>query len=214
MLVIFWFGFSSLFAQEILTAEQFFGEVSSTYAQIDDYQATVRISQGEDLTMEGTLYYKNPNYLRIDFTNPAEQVLASNGEVVFLYLPLHDVVMTQELNAISAGPSREGLKLLSERYSVAYAETPDPVPLEEGSEEMVVKLRFNWRFPDEGFRQIDVAVNEDGLIRRMVGVSKEYDEIVFDLEDIELNQNIPFGRFYYDAPSSAYQVKNFLFGSQ
>lgn len=201
--------------EEMLTAENYFDTISVQYGQIEDYQAEIIITQ-EDNVMEGTIYYKQPNLLRIDFTQPEEQVLAIDGKALTIYIPRHSVIMHQPLKKGSSASmmsmaSEEGLQMLKNNYSVAYAVGPDPVPLDEGSDEMVVKLNLTWRSTDEGFRQLELSIGENGLIRRIIGVTVDYEEIQFDFNDIMINQNIPEARFEYESPASANIFENFLF---
>lgn len=166
--------------------------------------------------MEGTLYYKTPNLLRIDFSAPAEQVLVTDGKKLTIYIPQYRVVMAQTLKrrsaaAIASMASRQGLILLKRNYSIAYLNSPNPVPLDDKSKEMVTKLRLTWKSSDEGFRELVLSVNADGIIRRIEGVTVGYQKIVFDFKNIRINENIPEGRFRYDPPASANVVENFLF---
>ena len=69
----------SLSAQGILTASSFFKSVSENYATIKDYEADIDIKAAKN-SMSGHLSYKTPNLLRIDFTNPEEQVICFNGD--------------------------------------------------------------------------------------------------------------------------------------
>ncbi len=203
-----------LFAQDILTAPRFFDDVSERYGEINDYVATVRIQRDES-NMEGTLYYRAPNLLRIDFTDPEEQVLVSDGERLRIYVPPR-VVLEQSLRRRGSGDvasmaSQEGLSLLRSNYSIAYLDDPEPVPLDEESRELVTKLRLTWRSTTEGFRQLTLSISDDLLIRRIEGITVGYDEIVFDFENIRINQNIPARRFEYDSPASANTYSDFLF---
>jgi outer membrane lipoprotein-sorting protein len=207
-----------LTAQEILTAENYFDEVSARYGKIQDYTATISITQGETV-MTGTLYYKNPNLLRIDFTDPEEQVLVTNGEELTIYIPKYEVILVQKLRrrsqaALANMASEQGLHLLKKNYGVAYLSGPNYVPLEEGSEEMVRKLKLESRSTAEGFRQIVLAVGKTGLIRRITGVTIGYEEFVLDLTDIIVNQNILDTRFEYDSPPYANVYKDFLFEAE
>lgn len=201
--------------QEILTAENFFDRVSATYGEVKDYIAQVRITAEKEV-MEGTLFYKIPNLLRIDFSNPEDQVLVTDGKKLTLYIPQYRVVMSQTLKrrssaAIAAMASRQGLLLLKRNYSIAYLQSPSPVPLEEKSKEMVTKLKLSWKSSDEGFRELILSVNSEGLIRRIEGITVGYQRIVFDFRNIRVNQNIPESRFRYDPPASANVIENFLF---
>ena len=207
-----------LSAQEITTASTFFNTLSEHYGLIDDYKADLVITKGE-MTLEGVVFYKTPNLLRINFSEPADQVIVVNDENLMIYLPEKSVVMTQKLrrkseSTLAAMVSEQGLRLLSQGYSISYLTSPDPEPLEEESNEMVVKLRLEWRSTDEGFRQIIMSVGEDMMIRRMEGITMTYESVVFDFKNIRTNQNIPEARFDYEPPASAYEMNNFLFDSE
>jgi outer membrane lipoprotein-sorting protein len=205
-------------AQEILTAENYFDEISARYGKIQDYSATISITQGETI-MKGKLYYKNPNLLRIDFTEPEDQVLVTNGVELTIYIPKYEVILVQKLKrrsqaALANMASEQGLNLLKKNYGVAYLSGPNLIPLEEGSKEMVRKLKLESRSTAEGFRQIVLAVGRTGLIRRITGVTIGYEEFVLDLTDIIVNQNIPDTRFEYDSPPYANVYRDFLFEAE
>ena len=140
-------------------------------------------------------------------------------EKLVIYIPKYRVIMQQKLKkkggVSGAGmASREGLRILKRNYIVSYLESPDFVPLDEGSTEMVKKLKFVWRTADEGFRQLVMSVGEDNLIRRMVCVTADYTEMQFDFTDIKTNEGIPDTRFEYDSPASANVFENFLFEAE
>ena len=208
------------FAQDterIVTANEFLNFVSAQYGAIEDYEAKVTITKGKE-KMNGIIYYKTPSLLRINFDNPKEQVLVVDKEKLVIYIPKYRVIMQQKLKkggVSGAGmASREGLRILKRNYIVSYLESPDFVPLDNGSEEMVKKLKFVWRTADEGFRQLIMSVGENNLIRRMVCVSADYTEMQFDFTDIKTNEGIPDTRFEYDSPASANVFENFLFDAE
>jgi outer membrane lipoprotein-sorting protein len=129
------------------------------------------------------------------------------------------VILLQKLKrrsqaALANLVSAQGLTLLKKSYSVAYLIGQDYVPLEEGSRDMVKKLRLSSRSTSEGFRQVVIAVGRNGMIRRITGVTLNYEEFVMDLSDVVVNQNIPDTRFKYDAPAYANVYQNFLFDAE
>ncbi len=211
-------GNFSLYAQDILTAEKYFDEVSKRYGKIKDYEAEIVITKG-DTVMKGKLYYKTPNLLRIDFTEPKDQVLVTNGKELTIYIPKYEVIMKQKLRrhseaAIASMVSKQGLVFLKRNYGIAYLVGPDPIPLDKNSKEKVVKLKLTSRSPLEGFRQIILSISDDGLIRRVKAITMGYDEIVFDFLNRKVNQNIPDSKFDYDAPAYANVFNNFLFEAE
>lgn len=215
VLILVLFAASPLAGQEIIPASTFFDALSLKYGGIDDYMADLVIIK-EDITLEGVVYYKTPNLLRINFVQPEDQVIVVNNESLMIYLPEQSVVMNQKLknkseSTLAAMASEKGLRLLSQGYSISYLSSPDPEPLEEGSTEMVVKLRLEWRSTDEGFRQIVMSISENNMIRRMEGLTATYETVVFSFKNIRTNQNIPEKRFEYESPPNAYEINNFLF---
>ncbi len=209
---------SAVPAQEFRTATQFFDAVAERYTGIVDYTARIRMER-EDSSYEGDVFYRGPNQIRIDFADPEDQVLVSDGEVLQVYIPQYNVVLEQKISNENAGgesgtglATQEGLALMREGYSIAYLDSPEPTPLEEESDEMVTKLRLDWKVASEGFRQLTLSITEDLLIRRIEAVTVDYEEVVFDFTDIVINEGIPPTRFDYEAPASANMYGDFLFG--
>ena len=56
-----------------------------------------------------------------------------------------------------------------------------------------------------------MSIDKNGMIRRMKGLTVNYETFQFDFTEIRINQNIPEVRFEYEAPPSAYVMNNFLF---
>jgi outer membrane lipoprotein-sorting protein len=209
-------GFFRVSAQEIITAERYLEMVSGRYGNIRDYEARIVIHSGST-EMFGNLSHLAPSFLRIDFTKPVEQVLAFNGEMLTVYLPEYRATLNQSIT-----PSRrnmganlataQGLVLLRRNYIPSFVTGPDPVPLEAGSDEMVVNLRLSRRSISEGFREIILSVDPSTrLIRRISGRTIAEVQVRFDFSDIKINQGIPEQRFIYDSPASANNYNNFLF---
>lgn len=202
-------------AQEILTADAFFKSVSANYSAIQDYEATVTVTTDKQ-TMKGGVIYKAPTLLRMDFSDPASQVIVYDGQSLVVYIPELRAVLTQQTSATSpaAAATGEGLRMLGRNYSIAYETDPTPVPLPDAESESVVRLVLSRLTVAEGFRTITLSIDPEALlIRRMDGVTLAGDAIRYDFEGIRLNQGIPPTRFVYDSPASANQYNNFLFSS-
>ncbi len=202
-------------SQQILTAIEYFDIVGANYADLADYIATYTWTD-EEGSMFGTLYYKRPNLIRIDFESPQDMVLVSNGELFMVYVPAFNVVLQQELRdtpgeAPGDFTTPEGLAIMRRNFTIAYLEGPEPVPIEEGSDLLVTQLRLDRKQVTEGYRQIVLSVDEAGFIRRILGTKVDWEEVQLDLDDIEINQNIPTARFDYQLEADASIDENFLF---
>jgi len=206
-------GLCTAAAQE--TAEKYFDRISDFYGSVSDYEGDLVITRG-DLEQKARISYKNPNKLRLDFSVPEGQVLNVNNEKLELYLPDYRVSFIQPLKKHSDGTlanmaNSQGLELMKRNYSIGYVSGPGQVPLEEGSEEMVVKLKLNWRSTSEGFRELNISVGQNNLIRRIEGVTPGLERIVFDFINLEINKGIPDARFDYKSPPEGNSIENFLF---
>ena len=206
-----------LFAQNITTASAYFKTISEYYGTIKDYEVDFEIKI-EKAESAGKLSFKAPNLVRMDYTNPPEQVICFNGDILTIYIKepaeavLQQQVSPDNTNNAATLSTPQGLSLMSRYYTVAYETGQNPEPLEEGSDEMVVKLILTRKSASEAFRYIKLAINNDTkLIRRIEAVTPKGEEFVFNFFDYELYQNLSEQRFVYDAPSSANNYNNFLF---
>ena len=205
----------SVSAKGILTASSFFKSVSENYSTIKDYEADVDIKAGKT-SMRGKVSYKKPNLLRIDFSSPEDQVICFNGDLLTIYLPGNAAILNQSVDNSSNNGANlataQGLALLGRYYSPAYETGQEAVPLEEGSEEMVVNLVLRRRNMSEAFSIIRMAVTPSSmLIRRISAVTPQGETFVFDFRNYKLNSGISDQRFIYDPPTSANNYNNFLF---
>ena len=210
----------SVFSQEIITAERYLESISERYVTIKDYEAQVLI-RSDTTDMTGNLSFLDPYFLRIDFTDPAEQVLVFNGELLTVYIPRLRAVLNQSVTPVrrSSTPmtgaslaSAQGLQLLRRGYVPAFVSGPDPEPLDERSREQVVKLRLTRRLASEGFREIILCIDPvTGMIRRLEGRTIANALVRFDFTNIRTNVGIPEQRFIYDTPPTANLYNNFLF---
>lgn len=205
-------------AQTIVTAEQFFQKVAERYGAVKEYEASIRIISSGTQPMDGVLIFKAPALLRIDFSQPADQVIVFDGKTLIVYLPQYRAILQQdtELQAGSLGAaalaSKEGLSLLKRNYIIAWERSPAPEPLDPGSDEMVYRLMLTRKNVAEGYKNIRLSVGEkDSLIRRLEGWTTANEKITFDFRDIRINQGISEARFKFDPPASTNLYSNFLF---
>ena len=218
LLLILEFSIFSVFSQEIITADKYLESVSERYASVKDYEAQV-IIRSDSTEMFGSLSFLNPFFLRIDFTEPSEQVLVFNGELLTIYIPRLRAVLNQTVTPVrrssaagAALASSQGLQLLRRGYVPSFVTGPDPVALDERSREQVVKLRLIRRSPSEGFREIILSIDPaSSLIRRIDGTTIADTQVRFDFMNKRTNVGIPEQRFIYDSPASANMYNNFLF---
>ena len=199
----------------IITASDYFDLVSERYSEIEDYEANIVITQ-PDTIMYGTLFHKRPDMLLIEFEDPEDLIISVDGVHLQIYIPYLNVTLDQPLQShdslnLAAGTSQQGLQLMKNRYSIAYLDSEDYVPLEEGSREFVRKLKLEWKNIDEGFRELILSVGDDLLIRRIEAITAGLDELAIDFSEVEINPGFSNQMFVWDSPPSAYIIRNFIF---
>ena len=204
----------SVFAQSITTASAYFKTISEYYSTIQDYEVNFEIKVDKQESA-GRLSFKAPDLLRLDYTNPEEQVICYNGDTLTVYLSDSDAVLQQSITSetgAEALTTPQGLSLLSRYYTIAYETGQNAEPLDEDSDEMVIKFVLYRKSAAEAFRSISIAVSEQTkLIRRIEAITPKGEVILFDFYDYVLNPGITDQRFIYDPPSSANNYNNFLF---
>lgn len=202
-----------VYAQSITTAGDYFKTISEFYGTIKTYEADFDMSVG-NRSMYGHVSFKRPDLLRMDFTSPANQVIAYNGDMLTIYLPDTSAVLQQSVQddggASLATPL--GLSLMSRYYTVAYDGSTNASMIESVPDEAVMNLILYRRNANESFRSIKLAIGvKSKLIRRIEALSAGAETFVFLFSNYTINGDIPDQRFIYDAPSSANIYNNFLF---
>lgn len=216
ILIVGFFSTSVLMADDILTADKFFKDVSAKYSVIKDYEALVNVVAGKQ-AMSGTVIYKAPSLMRMDFSDPASQVIVYDGQSLVVYVPEFRAILSQQTSTTSsaAAATGDGLRMLGRNYSISYETGPTPVPLPGAEGENVIRLTLSRLTVAEGFRTITLSIDPVTLlIRRMDGMTLAGDLISYDFKKIVLDQDIPATRFIYDSPASANVYNNFLFSSE
>ena len=214
--ILFFFLPSFVFSQEIMSAEAFFAALSTSFENVRDYEAAITITQDTTVS-RGKLCYKFPDYLRIDFDDPEGQVIVFDNEKLTVYFPQYNVVLEQKykkraMSTLEGLASSQGLAALQRDYSVGYLSGPSPVPLEEGSQELVVKLKL-LPLTTTGYRQLVLSVT-NSLIRRIEGIQVSGVKVTLDFENVRTNQGVPTSRFEYSPPADANVISDWLFNPE
>ncbi len=203
-------------AQEtsIETAQNFMIQVAEKYATFEDLQANITVTQNNKVS-KGVLFSKNPNKLRINFSTPKDQVMVSDGEMFYIYIPQQNIVLEQlkdDATSTSSFTNRTGLEQLLKRYIPSYVDKPKFIALENRNpKKYVMKIQMKWKSPSESFRKLTLSIGKDLFIYRVEAITYNRKIVQFDFSNIQVNKGIPNARFTYDPPPTASVIENFLF---
>jgi outer membrane lipoprotein-sorting protein len=202
-------------AQEIVTAQEFFGKVSATFGTIKDYSCDFTYTRS-DTVSGGKMYYRAPNLLRLDYSTPKGQTVLMDGEKLQILIPSLSLILEQKFGKATARQdvaSEKALRMLADGYDIAYLDSPSPVPLEAGSKELVTKLKLTRRSASEMYREITLSISRDLFIRRWEGLLEDRSSVVMDYTSVRLNQGLPASKFSDEAWPEANVYPDFLTGS-
>ncbi|MGP1415195.1 MAG: LolA family protein [Treponema sp.] len=213
--LLFAFIFSHvLSAQGVTTASAFFSRLSERYANINNYVANITIRTGNN-TQSGVIKFKKPNFLRIDFHYPKDQYILFANDVLNIYLPSLDIVLSQKADPANSAPSLatgQGLSLMRRSYIIAYETSASPKPIQEGSKEEVIVLSMERRNGSEPFRKLRVMISpETNLIRRIEGFPVIGEKVVFDFSSYRINPGIPGSVFVFEPEHTSTILNDFLY---
>ena len=210
-------GFSLCFSETeggVVTAATFFSRVSDKYATINNYVASVSVKSGKTV-QNGILRYRKPNFVRLDFFYPQGQFILFANDILSIYLPHLDVVLSQRAEGGSSGATlgtAAGLSLMKRSYVISFEKDSRPHPLYEGSREMAVILSMERRNGSEPFKRLRVMINpETNLIRRIEGYPVIGDNVTLDFSDYRINPGVPGSFFVFEADHTTTVLNDFLY---
>ncbi len=217
--------------EELISAKALLEKLSEMFkSNIRDLKAEIKLIQG-NVTWTGTLLFKNPQKVRIDFTDPAKQAICSNGYELWVYIPNLNIVLhqnilererkkTEEEGSNESVPEQEmvtnpillnpvGLDRFITDYSIEYNETKGKIDYKDNSKVYQMKL-IRWRSSRNGFNVIYLLVQENGIIRQVKGITANYKQVILELDKIELNTNVSDLKFNYEPPAHTSTIEDFI----
>jgi len=196
---------------EIVSVNDIKKLMSSTYERINDYSADFKWINGES-NYKGKIQYKNPDKILMDFEEPHDQKIVSNGKTLYIYIPYLKVVCQQSLSketesSILSTSSKKGLSRLLNEYSFSFYDTSSAQQF--GSTE-AYHLRLIQKRPDVGFKKMDIWVSKSGLILQSNGISQNGIKVSLSFSSIKINIELPDYIFDFEVPADAQIIRNII----
>lgn len=153
------------------------------------------------VSSSGTLYQRRPDLFLMKFSDPAGDLIVSDGSHFWVYYPSVD---RKQVIRMPAAMGAGGLDLQSqflgdplERFSVTY----------EGREDLAGRSAYLLRLePREsmGYRLLRVWIDPSDYLVRRFEVTEESGIVRdFRLSDLRLDPNLPTGLFRFEVPEGA-----------
>lgn len=224
LVINFIFLFIIYSQDELVSAKDLLQSFSDNFKKnVKDYEADIKWYQ-DDSVLVGKIYFKNPQKLRINFTDPNKQIICTNGYTLWVFIDYLNLTLKQEILQKEKSKTTEGKtqaivnpllinpmgydKFLS-NYSIEYYGGKTKSQYKDGK--MVYKMRLiRWKSSKYGFNSLIITVEDNGLIRRVEGVTAALRKIVLEIDNIKLNIGISDNFFDYQPPSYANTLENFI----
>ncbi len=197
---------------DFITVGDVVKEIRSAYGSIDTYQANFTIESerhGRKTVQKGVIRFKNSDRLVMDFTQPANQKIVSNGKMLWIYIPSMNVVAEQDLKSdagLFAAGSKSGLNRLFSKYHYRFASKEQPETMKDGSKMYTLELKQ--RESRSGYREINLLVNENYFITKAEGITSTGKKVSISLTDFKTDVDLPGSLFKFDIPARARVLKN------
>ena len=185
--------------------------MSERFKTINDYTADFEWING-DAHYKGKIQYKKPDKIILDFEEPKDQKIVSDGKTLYIYIPSLKVVVTQTLgegteSQILTTQSAKGLYRLFNEYAFSFY---DKSTLQKFDNTEAYHLKLFQKQPKIGFKKMDMWVSKDGLILQSNGVSPSGLNISLTFSNIQLNTEIPDYIFNFEIPADAQVIRNII----
>jgi outer membrane lipoprotein-sorting protein len=185
--------------------------MSESFENMEDYTAAIEWINGT-VHYSGKISYKKANMILIEFEEPEDQVIVSNGTFLYIYIPYLKVVVQQSLgeaseSALLTTTSVLGLTKLFDEYSFSFFDTSTPQPF---SNTQAYHLKLNQKRPRVGFKKMDIWVSETGFILQSNGTSPNGIDVTLNFSNIRVNTELPDYIFDFEVPADAQIIRNII----
>ena len=202
----------SAYKFDFITVGDIVKEIRAAYGDLESYQANFTIESeryGKKSVQRGIIRFKNSDRIVMDFYQPSNQKIVSNGKMMWIYIPSLNVVAEQDLKSdagLFSSGSESGLKSLFSKYHYRFASKEQPETMKDGSKRYTLELKQ--KESRSGYREINLQVNEDYFITRAEGVTSTGKKVSILPTDIKKNLELPESIFKLDVPARARVLKN------
>ncbi len=192
--------------------------VQKTFEGAEQFSARFSISTkegGRVKNMSGRLYYQKPGKIRYEFSQPAGNLIVSDGRIMWFYIRRLNAVGKQELtlkkknasnrDVFTADPS-SGLKRLFRKYHYRFDTPEQPRKFNDGT---FFVLDMEQREKIGGYERIRLFVDSESYLVRRAEASDGYGkQTSISFSDINTSRKLEGKLFQYQPDDGVRVVLN------
>ncbi|MEM7181242.1 MAG: outer membrane lipoprotein carrier protein LolA [Spirochaetota bacterium] len=177
---------------------------------------TTGIRRKSTKNLKGKCTYKKPGMIRYQFSQPAGDLIVSNGKTLWIYIKRKDVVGKQDLTLkkkkksgkpIFQVSSSAGLNRLFRKYHYKFNSTKQPQKGKDGKSYFVLALEQREKIG--GFEHMTLYVDaKTYLIHKTIAKDSLGNKTTLEFSNMRLNPDIEDGIFKYQISGSSKIVNN------
>lgn len=204
--------------EELISHSRVREEVDKTYENMQSMVANFTIQTNEGnrgRSMSGRVYFKKPDLVRYEFSNPAGNLIVSDGRIMWYYIRRLNVVGRQELdldrrnasgNPVFSDDPVAGIRRLFVKYHFHF-DTPEQ-PREIGGERFFV-FDMEQREKIGGYEKIKLYIDADTYIVKKAEASDGYGKsTTISFSNVQLDGNLEGRLFQYQPDDRTRVVPN------
>ncbi len=185
--------------------------MSDSFSNIEDYTADFHWQNG-DAHYSGKITFKKANKILLEFDEPKDQIIVSNGSYLYIYIPSLKVVVQQSLSentesTLLTSTTEAGLTKLFDEYSFSFYDSSSLQPF---GGVKAYHLKLLQKRPKVGFKTMDIWVSEQGLILQSNGISPNGVSVSLTFQNIHTNTEQPDYIFDFEIPPDAQIIRNII----
>ncbi len=184
--------------------------VRKKFKSFNSYQAEfIIVSQQsrKKSIRRGKVYFRKPDKMRMQFTNPRNQIVISNGKTVWLYLPSHKLLGEQTLtpekkDSLFTKNIPIGMDRLFSLYHYSFAKGKQPRAVAmDGTKqkpEQFFILQLRQKVITSGFRKMLVYVDTNFFIRKIEAQTALGKTVTMVFNNIQTGVDLKDSLFIFD----------------
>jgi outer membrane lipoprotein-sorting protein len=185
--------------------------MAESFANISDYIADIEWVNG-NANYSGKIHYKKANKILIEFEEPQDQVIVTNGLFLYIYIPYLKVVVQQSLgeeteSELLTTVSEVGLTKLFDEYAFSFYDSSALQPFRNTT---AYHIKLDQKRPRVGFNKMDIWVSKNGFILQSNGTSPNGINVGLTFSNIRINSELPDYIFEFEVPADAQIIRNII----